>query len=129
MARKSATPKALIPLLAALLLLGCSEEGERVGETDLKVLFSETVRVQFATARFKGTADLRTNKSAYLSITGLGEDTGNWWLEGETVCAKWKKALRGKPTCVFLKTFSDGSFAAHNQSSGARIGTFQIRKQ
>ena len=125
-----ATQKALMASLSALVLFSaCSEEGERVSETDLMALFSGTVRIEFAAARFKGTAGLRADKSAFLSVPGRRDDTGNWWLDGETVCAKWKKTLRGKTTCVALKSLSDGSFTAHNPKSGARLGTLQITKQ
>ena len=117
--------KTLLPILF-LILVGCSEESVRLDKEDLTELLNADRNANFASLRFEGHVSLKMDKTAFLSIPALGNDTGTWWIEGNRLCSKWKQAIRGKTACAYISKRLDGSYVGHDPNTGFQVGTFEL---
>lgn len=111
------------------LLLGCSDDGVRLTEDDLKNTFSQTQSALFEGFRYSGRAVLNLDGTATLDVFILGRDQGNWWLDGANICSKWEQAFARKTVCAGIKKYPDGRFSGHHPTTGIKLGTFTLNAE
>ena len=58
---------------------------------------------------------------------GSGTDTGNWRIDGNTLCAKWKIVRDGKEGCFRGYRIGEGEYAVF-LPDGTRYGTMTTTK-
>lgn len=109
-----------------LILVGCTDNGERLTLSDLETLFAAERKVAFSGFRFSGTAILRLDKTAALEVPALGKDFGTWWFKNNTICSKWLNILQGKAVCAHIERFPDGSYIGRHSETGLKIGDFKF---
>ncbi len=118
--------KPAIGLILIALLSACADEGTRLNADELTALLSEELSLDWEGYGFSGTADIRLDGSAHLTVSRLGNDTGSWWQEEDQICSQWKRVRDGEILCAYLGVFTDGRYELRSPKSNFQWGTFVV---
>ena len=113
-------------VLGVLLLSGCSEEGTRLSAEELDALVVDGVRISLQGYGFSGSAHIHPDGRARLIVPGRGEDRGEWWVDGDLICSKWRRVRQGETLCAHIGTFPDGSYELRSPKQSFQWGTFVV---
>lgn len=108
------------------ILTSCSDSSKRLDTIQLAELFASEARAKFTTLRFEGSVRFNADNSAHLTIPALGEDDGEWHLNGDQICVKWNKALKNVEVCAYLNLKENGTFSVRNPATNVSLGSFTI---
>ena len=111
MMRTQMTPAGLLlfVLMTALLLQGSASqgmqssvpEGSLLTHAEMAALFSQPSQAEFANSRGITMVSYLPDGTQTLK-KGSFEDVGNYRIDGNQICSKWKKIRNGKEECSVL---------------------------
>ena len=108
-------------LFAAFALAGCEEDKVRLDGEGISALFETDRNFNFQSIRYAGWATIKADQTITITVIGLGEDVGEWWIEGDTICSKWEQIRQGATLCGHVSQYLEGSYAVENISTGVRF--------
>ena len=108
-------------LLAAFALAGCEEDKIRLSGSEIAQLFETDQKINFQSIRYAGWANVFADQTINITVIGLGEDQGEWWINGDTICSKWGEIRQGATLCAHVSRYVEGSYAVENISTGVRF--------
>lgn len=109
-------------LSTVLLLSACSDDKIRLTGEEIAALFVEDRKLSFQSIRYTGWVEMFADNRATVSVIGLGEDKGEWWVEGDTICARWEQIRQGDKVCAYLARYVEGGYAVENIATGVNYG-------
>jgi hypothetical protein len=108
--------------LSLLLMAACSEDKIRLNGEEIAALFVEDRKLAFQSIRYTGWVNVFANKKAAIAVIGLGQDEGEWWIDGDTMCTKWKELRQGATLCAYIARYVEGGYAVENIATGVNYG-------
>lgn len=75
--------------------------------------------------RYRSNGTMSASSGGIGKLTGLGSDTGTWWVKGSRLCQRWKTWLDAKTHCVTVRKAGGN---VHWTSTSGKSGTATVGK-
>jgi len=75
--------------------------------------------------RYSSNGTMSASSGGIGKLTGLGSDTGKWWVKGSRLCQRWTTWLEAKTHCV---TVRKAGGKVHWTSTSGKSGTATVGK-